>query len=250
MIGPSLAAQALRFGHRRALFSPLDIDCRPGEVWAVLGANGCGKSTLIETLSGALRPLGGRVEAGGGVGVVPQSFRPAFGWRVQEVVLMGRARQIGLFTQPGAEDERLALEALAQMNIAGLAAEPFGQLSGGQQQLVMIARALVSGCRNVLLDEPCSALDLANQQAVLQLISDLARRQGRCVLFSTHDPAHAARVASHALLLLPGGEWLAGTSDEMLTEANLERACGLPVRRLSTGDGSEPLLAPLFTLRR
>ena len=250
MSAPSLSVQARGFGHRRPLFSPLSIDCRSGEVWAVLGANGCGKSTLFATISGALKPLAGQVSAGDGVSVVPQSFRPAFGWRVQEVVLMGRARRVSLFGQPSAADEMQVTAALAQLGIAHLAQRPFNRLSGGQQQLVMIARALVGGSETILLDEPCSALDLANQQAVLQLISDLARRQGRCVLFSTHDPAHAARVASHALLLLPGGEWLAGESGKVLTEEALQRACGLPVRRLMPGDGAEPLLAPLFTLRR
>ena len=102
MSAPSLSVQALGFGHRRPLFSPLSIDCRPGEVWAVLGANGCGKSTLFATISGALKPLAGQVSAGDGISVVPQSFRPAFGWRVQEVVLMGRARRVSLFGQPSA----------------------------------------------------------------------------------------------------------------------------------------------------
>lgn len=250
MSGPSLSLRALGFGHRRPLFSPLSIDCRPGEVWAILGANGCGKSTLIETLSGALKPLSGRVSAAEGISVVPQSFRPAFGWQVQEVVLMGRARDVSLFGQPSAADEARVNDALAQLGIAHLASQPFHRLSGGQQQLTMIARALVSGSQTILLDEPCSALDLANQQAVLQLMSDLAHRQRRCVLFSTHDPAHAARVASHALLLLPDGAWRAGEGDEVLTEALLQRACGLPVRRLNPGGGAEPLLAPLFTLRR
>ena len=163
---------------------------------------------------------------------------------------MGRARHVDLFAQPGAEDRRQVQEALRQLGIAHLAAVAFRALSGGQQQLVLIARALVGASQNILLDEPCSALDLANQQVVLQLISDLAHRQTRTVLFTTHDPTHALQIASHTLLLLPEGEWLAGESAGVLSEANLQRAYGLPVRKIDHPGSAVPLLAPQFTIRR
>jgi iron complex transport system ATP-binding protein len=246
----SLSLTQLLYGHRQPLFAPLSLRCRSGEVWAILGANGRGKSTLLDTLTGVLAPLGGRFESIGGTAIVPQSFRPAFSWQVQEVVLMGRARHVDLFAQPGAEDRRQVQEALRQLGIAHLAAVAFRALSGGQQQLVLIARALVGASQNILLDEPCSALDLANQQVVLQLISDLAHRQTRTVLFTTHDPTHALQIASHTLLLLPEGEWLAGESAEVLNEANLQRAYGLPVRKIDHPGSAVPLLAPQFTIRR
>ncbi|MFK3704072.1 iron complex transport system ATP-binding protein [Raoultella sp. BIGb0138] len=246
----SLSLTALLYGHRQPLFTPLSLQCRPGEIWAVLGANGRGKSTLLDTLTGVLPPLGGRFHSEGGVAIVPQSFRPAFNWQVRDVVLMGRARHVDLFAQPSAEDERQVQAALCQLGIAPLATSAFRALSGGQQQLVLIARALVGASQNILLDEPCSALDLANQQVVLQLISDLARRQTRTVLFTTHDPTHALQVASHTLLLLPGGEWLAGRSAEVLSEAHLQRAYGLPVRKIDHPGSPVPLLAPQFTIRR
>ena len=109
---------------------------------------------------------------------------------------------------------------------------------------MLIARALVGASQNILLDEPCSALDLANQQLVLQLISDLAHRQKRTVLFTTHDPTHALQVANQTLLLLPDGEWLAGESAAVLTEANLQRAYGLAVRKVHPPGSALPLLAP------
>lgn len=226
----SLSLQALRYGHRQPLFAPLTLACRPGEIWAVLGANGRGKSTLLDTLTGVLPPLGGEMQCEGGVALVPQSFRPAFRWRVSDVVLMGRARHVDLFAQPDEEDARRVEQALAQLGIAALAEDDFGALSGGQQQLVLIARALVSASQNILLDEPCSALDLGNQQVVLQLIGDLAHRQARTVLFTTHDPNHALQVASHTLLLLPEGRWLAGETADVLSETHLRQAYGLPVR--------------------
>ena len=223
----SLSLQALRYGHRQPLFAPLTLACRPGEIWAVLGANGRGKSTLLDTLTGVLPPLGGEMQCEGGVALVPQSFRPAFRWRVSDVVLMGRARHVDLFAQPDEEDARRVEQALAQLGIAALAEDDFGALSGGQQQLVLIARALVSASQNILLDEPCSALDLGNQQVVLQLIGDLAHRQARTVLFTTHDPNHALQVASHTLLLLPEGRWLAGETADVLSETHL-RPAGTP----------------------
>lgn len=246
----SLSVSQLEYGHRSPLFAPLTLRCQPGEVWAILGANGRGKSTLLDTLTGVLPALSGEVTVIGGVGIVPQSFRPAFAWRVKEVVLMGRARHIALFSQPQEEDERQVADALAQLHISELADTLFSNLSGGQQQLVMIARALVSASQNILLDEPCSALDLGNQQTVLQLISDLSHAQSRTVMFTTHDPTHALQVASHTLLLLPDRQWLAGPTAEVLQEANLQRAYGVPVRKLLLADYAQPVVTPLFTIHR
>ncbi|MBB1201101.1 ABC transporter ATP-binding protein [Enterobacteriaceae bacterium 89] len=246
----SLSVQELLYGHANPLFAEMSFQCKPGEIWAILGANGRGKSTLLDTLSGVLPALGGALAVEGGVSVVPQSFRPAFAWQVQEVVLMGRASHVGLFSQPSAEDSLRVAQALAQLNISALARHTFSQLSGGQQQLVMIARALVSGSQNVLLDEPCSALDLANQQVVLQLISDLAHRQQRTVLFTTHDPTHALQVASHTLMLLPDGQWLAGPTPEVVNEAHLLQAYGVPVRTVAIEDDSRKVVVPLFAIKR
>lgn len=247
---PSLSLDALQYGHRQPLFSPLTLHCQPGDIWAVLGANGRGKSTLLDTITGVLPALSGHITVTGGVGIVPQTFRPAFAWRVRDVVLMGRARHIALFSQPRAEDEQEVMKALAQLNSAHLADSLFHALSGGQQQLVMIARALVSASQNILLDEPCSALDLANQQTVLQLISNLAHGQSRTVMFTTHDPTHALQIASHTLLLLPGGDWLAGKTTDVVQEATLLRAYGLPVRRIQLDDYACPVIAPLFEITR
>ncbi|MCS2167759.1 ABC transporter ATP-binding protein [Scandinavium manionii] len=247
---PSLSVSELLYGHGQPLFSPLSFACQPGKIWAVLGANGRGKSTLLDTLTGVLPALGGQFSVDGGVSMVPQSFRPAFAWQVQDVVLMGRARHVALFSQPSADDRQQVAKALAQLNISALAQQHFGTLSGGQQQLVMIARALVSGSQNILLDEPCSALDLANQQVVLQLISDLAHRQQRSVLFTTHDPTHALQVASHTLMLLPEGKWLAGETEDVVTDRHLHQAYGVPVRTLTLDDYPRQVIAPLFSIER
>ena len=182
---PSLTLSQLEYGHKAPLFAPLNLHCQPGEVWAVLGANGRGKSTLLDTLTGVLPALAGEVTVTGGVGIVPQSFRAAFAWRVKEVVLMGRARHIALFAQPQEEDERQVREALALLNIAGLADTLFSNLSGGQQQRAAIARALCINPKLMLFDEPTSALDPELVGEVLKVIRDLAD-EGRTMLLVTH----------------------------------------------------------------
>lgn len=250
MTQPTLTVEELVYGRGRPLFSPLSFCCKPGEIWAVLGANGLGKSTLLDTLTGVLPALAGHFSVQGGIGIVPQSFRPAFAWSVHDVVLMGRARHVGLLSMPSKEDNAQVDNALRRLNIHPLAHSAFLTLSGGQQQLVMIARALVSGNRTILLDEPCSALDLANQQIVLQLIADLAHREERSVVFTTHDPTHALQVADNTLLLLPDQQWLAGKTQTLLSEENLQRAYGIPVRRIQLDDAHGPALVPLFDLRR
>lgn len=245
-----LRVNQLAWGYQTPLFEPLTFCCEKGEIWAVLGRNGLGKSTLLDTLTGTLPALSGNIESDGGTGMVAQHTHLPFPYTVSDVVLMGRAQHVKLFAQPSVQDKQRAAEALEQLNIAHLANHSFSALSGGQQQLVMIARALVTECQTLLLDEPCSALDLANQQVVLQLISDLAHRQGCSILFSTHDPLHALQIASHTLLLLPQGKWLAGPTERVVTEENLFQAYGLTLRKLSVDNHPTPVIAPLFAIRR
>ena len=250
MTAPALICRRLLFGHREPLFEPLDLTCAAGEVWAVLGANGRGKTSLLQTLTGALPPLGGEARCAGGIGFVPQDFAPAFAYRVADIVLMGRAGHVGLLQLPNRRDEDIVRDALDTLNIASLAERRFNALSGGQRQLALIARALATRGELLVLDEPTSALDLYNQQAVLQLIRRLAREQGISVLFTTHDPAHAALAADKTLLLLPEGQWLSGATGHILNEDNLFRAYGLTVKQLRVrhGERDYPVLAPLFDI--
>lgn len=245
-----LRVQNLLYGYGAPLFEPLSFHCQRGDIWAVLGRNGLGKSTLLDTLTGALTSLGGNIENEGGIGIVPQHSHLPFSYSVSDVVLMGRAQHVKLFSQPGRQDIQRVIDALEQLNIAHLASRAFTSLSGGQQQLVMIARALVTASQTLLLDEPCSALDLANQQVVLQLISNLAHRQHRGIVFTTHDPVHALQVATHTLLLLPEGKWLAGPTHSIINEENMYQAYGLELRTFRIDNYGVPLIAPLFTIEK
>lgn len=246
----ALSVNELEFGHKKALFDALSFHCRRGEVSAILGANGRGKTSLLNTLSGVIPPLAGDISRSAPIGFVAQSFSSAFAYRVIEIVLMGRVSNVGLLQQPTAKDERIARDALDTLGIAHLADHSFQRLSGGQRQLVMIARALATGCEMLILDEPTSALDLYNQQAVLRLIHQLAKQRQISVLFTTHDPAHAQLVAQKCLLLLDNQRWAYGDSKEMLTEDNLLKAYGVRVERAAVASDAEaqPVLTPIFDL--
>src|SRR5208283_4856785 len=124
---------------------------------------GRGKTTLLKILLGALKPSQGRLSVSGHMSFVPQLFHVSFDYSTLDMVLMGRARKIGLFSQPSPRDRRAALEALDRFGMSDFADRPFHELSGGQRQLAIFARALVAEARILILDEPTSALDLKNQ---------------------------------------------------------------------------------------
>lgn len=178
----SLRAEALEYGYRQPLYQPIDFCCKAGETVAVLGANGRGKTTLLHTLIGTQPKLGGRVVCPESIGFVPQSFSSP-DYSVFDSVLMGRAPCVGAFSVPSREDEAIAFDALRAMGLESLAERNINTLSGGQRQLVLIARALAMQCRILILDEPTAALDIYNQFRVLSLIRQLAREQGISILF-------------------------------------------------------------------
>jgi iron complex transport system ATP-binding protein len=204
-----------------------------GSVFALLGPNGCGKTTLLKALLRSIVPAEGSVEIGGRCAYVPQLFQTTFDFTALDMVLMGRARSIGLFSQPGVKDESAALARMDRLGIAELAHQPFHELSGGQRQLVIFARALVAEAEILILDEPASALDLNHQAMILQWMEELAMSDGLTVVFTTHDPRHAVAVAERTLLMFGEQEYICGETEEVLTEDNLSRLYGLPIKQLS-----------------
>jgi len=205
----------------------------PGKILALLGPNGRGKTTLLHLIIGALKPREGRVAAKGKIAFVPQLFQVSFDYSALDMVLMGRAKKIGFFAQPSRKDEEAALAALDRFGMADLASRPFHEMSGGQRQLVIFARALVAEAEILILDEPTSALDLKNQALVLDWIGTLSRKDGLTVMLTTHHPHHALSVADEALLMLGEGDYVAGPAREVLTESSLTALYGAPLKRIA-----------------
>ena len=212
-----------------------------GDFLSVLGANGAGKSTLFRCLLGGLTDYTGAIELDGRdvrtlsrretaahIAYIPQIHRPTFGYSVLDTTLMGLTRQLSPFRSPTPEMEKQAMDALEQMGVAQLAERNFATLSGGEQQLVLIARALCQRSDILVMDEPTSSLDYGNQLRVLERVRQLAR-QGYTVLLSTHNPEHAFRFATHALVLQNGGVRAWGPVKETLTEELLRDMYRIPL---------------------
>lgn len=233
----------LQFGYQQPLYAPLTFQCHQGEIMTVLGMNGQGKTALLLSLINALPILSGSIQRKGQIGFVPQFFHSP-DYKVLDIVLMGRAKKIGLFALPTKTDITIASQMLSRLSIAHLAQENFNRLSGGQRQLVLIAQVLASECDVLILDEPTAALDLHNQQRVLNLMQDLAAEQQISVIFSSHDPNHALYIADNVLLLLPNQQWLYGKTDQILTEVNLAQAYCVNIKYGKIDN--RPILAPIF----
>jgi iron complex transport system ATP-binding protein len=243
-----LAARDLAFGFAsRRVGEAVSFTLEQGETLALLGGNGSGKTTLLRTLLGLLPPLSGRAELGGEpvstmspagrarrIAYVPQQHLPAYGFSVLDVVLMGRASRLSVFARPGRADRQIAVQSLATLGITSLAARPVTELSGGERQLVLIARALAQQADIVLLDEPTASLDFGNRVRVLHEL-DRLRAQGLTIVFSTHEPDHALMHADRALLLQGGRPLAFDTVEKALTVDNIEQLYHTPVRVLDAG---------------
>jgi iron complex transport system ATP-binding protein len=219
----------------RWLFRGVSLTVRGGQLTAVLGPNGRGKTTLLRCAMGLLRPTEGEVHRHSPVGYVAQAHSVGFSYRVIDMITMGRVRHIRPYSTPGRRDHAAAEAALRRVGLSELADRPYPQLSGGERQLVLIARALASDSDVLILDEPASALDLRNQARVLALLRELADG-GMGILLTTHHPNHALHVADQAVLMLEAEDVRVGPAASLLTDQALGQLYGVPVRTVHYDD--------------
>jgi iron complex transport system ATP-binding protein len=249
-----LAATELAIGYGRTVIGrDIELALGAGEILCLLGPNGCGKTTLFRTLLGLIPALAGEVAldgrplaAHGRVGIarriayVPQAHAPPFPYDALDIVLMGRSARLSTFAQPGARDRAVAIEAMDRLGIAGFAGADYSRLSGGQRQLVLIARALAQEAALMVMDEPTANLDFGNQALVMAEIAKLARartgdRLG--VVLATHDPDQAFALDADVILMRDGAVVARGRPLEALTAENLTAVYGVPVAVERTASG-------------
>lgn len=217
-----------------------------GSVCALLGTNGVGKSTLLKIIVNLVSPQQGQVRQHDNFFFIPQSANSGLPISVAESVLIGRASRIGLFNTPDKQDYTEVDQALNKVGILQFKDRDYSLLSGGEQQLVLLARALASGAGILVFDEPFAAMDLHNQANMLKLFKQLAQ-EDHTIIFSTHSPQHALTFANDSILMFKGGKTLFGQSRQLLNQVNLTELYQIPMYSVSLSDiTSDPIIVTDF----
>lgn len=228
----------------RKVLNGVSLSLGEGEVLSILGPNGAGKSTLLNCMTGLLKAPRGSIRLEGAelaslsprqvarvVGYVPQTHTPAFAYTVLHFVTMGRAPHIGAFQKPKESDFEAAESALRALSIEHLASRPYTEISGGERQQTVIARALAQKPKAILFDEPTAHLDYGNQHRILRLIRSLSE-QGYGIIITTHNPDHALLLGGRAAILSRDGALVSGPSEEIITESRLREVYNADLRLL------------------
>jgi iron complex transport system ATP-binding protein len=247
---------SVNYGPRRILYD-VSFDVQSGEILALIGPNGAGKSTLIRAVSGVIPIVGGQIRTNGDdfaslstlqraryVATVPQAVSLPPAYTVWETVLFGRTPYLGFLGQPSQKDEEIARQALNRVSALPLADRRVGELSGGEQQRVLLARALCQSTPILLLDEPTAHLDLQYQVSLLELVSVLAHKDHLAVLIALHDLNLAAHYADRIALMLAGKIKAIGRPAEVLQPQLIEEAYCLPVQVIRHPFLDIPLVLP------
>lgn len=253
----SIEVQNLSFSYGdRPVLHDISFRVEKGEFLSILGPNGVGKSTLFRCVLGLLSGYTGQVlvdgadsrsftvrEAAKHIAYIPQSSHPIFNYSVFDIVLMGRTSGLSTFRSPKKQDAELCRWALEKVGIPHLSDRCFHRLSGGEQQLVLIARALVQKAPILMLDEPTASLDFGNQLLVLEQCRNLAR-EGYTVIQTTHNPEQSYQYSDRILTLQHGRVLAEGTPKEVLTEKTIRALYGVEVDVVSLRDDRARICLP------
>ncbi|MDQ1194548.1 ABC transporter ATP-binding protein [Agrobacterium sp. SORGH_AS 787] len=259
MTGPHLEAKNLSAGYgEKEILKDLDLAIPSGQITAVVGANACGKSTLLKALSRLIAPQRGDVildgraihrlptkELARRLGLLPQSPIAPEGITVMDLVSRGRHPHHGLFASWTKDDDCAVAEALVATQTFDLAERPVDELSGGQRQRVWIAMALAQQTEVLLLDEPTTFLDVSHQIDVLDLLTDLNQTRGTTIVMVLHDLNLAARYADHLVAMLEGRPFMAGSPQDVLTQDLVRKVFGLESQILLDPISGRPMMLPV-----
>jgi iron complex transport system ATP-binding protein len=253
-----LEANTLKVSYgTRLVLNGVTLSLQSGTILGVIGPNGAGKTTLIRTLSGILIPQSGRVSVLGRdlshmasmerarlIAVVPQARQLPPAFTAWETVLLGRTPYLNWLGQISGKDEEAVRLAMQHTDTLNLAERRVGELSGGEQQRLMLARALAQGAPILLLDEPTTHLDLQYQIELLDQVRQLAHHKRLAVVVALHDLNMVARYADQVALLVDGKLKALGTPDDVLNPALLSQVYRLPLQVISTGQGGPSYITP------
>ncbi len=252
----TLECQNLGFDYgNRTILEDISFTVESGSFCAVLGRNGCGKTTLIHCLNRILTPVSGRVQVNGSdlkglsrndiarqISLVPQEHIDIFPYRVIDVVVMGRAPFLKMSASPEPRDYELAEAALGELNALDLAQKNFNRISGGERQIALLARALAQASPIMLLDEPTNHLDFNNQYHLLSAIRHLCRSRGMSIIASMHDPNMATLFADVIVMIKDNAIMVQGQTDSVMTGRNISRLYDTHTREIQVGEGKKMFL--------
>ncbi|MDQ1901349.1 ABC transporter ATP-binding protein [Paracoccus sp. WLY502] len=255
----SLSVHGLVAGYGdRTILHGLDLDVLPGRITAIVGANACGKSTLLRSMSRLLTPRAGQVLLDGKaihrmpprrvaqvMGLLPQSPVAPEGITVADLVSRGRHPHHGILSRWSPADDKAVAAALEATKTTDLAERAVDELSGGQRQRVWIAMALAQQTDLLLLDEPTTFLDISHQVEVLDLLTDLNHRRGTTVVMVLHDLNLAARYADHLVAMAGGRLHAQGTPEAVLTVDTVRAVFGLDSRIIPDPTSGRPMMLPI-----